>query len=61
MFGSCFLDGNGGGSAYFMGGFELRVVGRHKDLGVLVDRSLKFLVHVNNIVRKASGLANNLL
>ena len=45
-FGGCLPDGDGGGSGYFLGGSELRVVGRHKDLGVLVDRSLKFHVHM---------------
>ena len=44
-----------------MGGDELRLVESHRDLGVLVDRSLKFHTHINEIVRKATGLSNQLL
>ena len=39
----------------------MKFVGEHRDLGVLVSSSLKFHSHVDNVVRKASGLANNLL
>ena len=50
-----------GGSGYFLSGVELRLVGCHRDLGVTVDCSLKFHHHIDSIVRKAAGLANQLL
>ena len=53
--------GNGAGSGYFLGLTELLLVHSHRDLGVLVDPSLRFHGHVDSLVRKASGLANNLL
>ena len=49
------------GSGYYMGGQEFKLVKKHKDLGVVVDQSLKFHCHVAEYVRKASGLANSLL
>ena len=49
------------GSGYFVGGRELRLVQSHRDLGVTVDQTLKFHIHINIIVGKASGLANQLL
>ena len=33
----------------------------HRDLGVLINRGLKFHNHVGDVVRKAAGLANSLL
>ena len=48
-------------SGYTLGNDDLRLVRSHKDLGVMVDSSLKFHCHINNICRKASGLANQLL
>ena len=35
--------------------------GVHRDLGVLIDRSLKFHGHIEAAVCRASGLANSLL
>ena len=48
-------------SGYFLNGVELLAVESHRDLGVLVDSSLKFHVHINAIVGKASALANQIL
>ena len=33
----------------------------HRDLGIAVDSSLKFHIHINGVVWKASGLAGQLL
>ena len=54
-------DGAGETSGYFIGESELELVEKHRDLGVVVDQTLKFHVHVDVTVRKASGLANCLL
>ena len=48
-------------SSYKIGDRSLEIVENHRDLGVIVDSSLKFHVHVRNLVRKAAGLASNLL
>ena len=48
-------------SGYFLGDTELSQVQSYRDLGVIVDTSLRFHEHVNNIVRKCSGLASGLL
>ena len=48
-------------SGYFLGDTELSQVQSHRDLGVIVDPSLRFHDHVNDIVRKSSGLSNGLL
>ena len=53
-----YVGGDGIGSGYFLGGVELKLVASHRDLGVLVDHSLKFHGHISLTVRKASGLAN---
>ena len=60
-FGSRERFGGEVGSGYFLDGAELRLVGEQRDLGVVIDPSLKFHSHVDVTVRKASGLANNLL
>ena len=39
----------------------IRVTDSHPDLGVIVDSSLKFHVHVSSTVNKAAGLSLNLL
>ena len=39
----------GVGSGYFLGGQELGLVGSHRDLGVIVDCSLKFHAHISSI------------
>ena len=49
------------GSGYFVGNQELRLVEFHRDLGIVVDHTLKFHRHINTLVCKASGLANQLL
>ena len=48
-------------SVYFLNGTELPAVESQRDLGVLVDSSLRFHVHVNAIVGEASGLASQIL
>ena len=48
-------------SPYHIGGVQMKFVMTHRDLGVIIDSSLKFHNHVGNTVRSASGLANNLL
>ena len=52
---------SGDRSGYFVDGRELKLVKSHKDLGVVVDSSLKFHQHIDSIVGKAAGLANQLL
>ena len=52
---------NGVCSGYMLGGREMKLVDTHRDLGVLVDSSLKFHKHINTIVCKSAGLANQLL
>ena len=46
---------------YSLYGQNLTQVEAHKDLGVLVDTNLKFHLHVGSLVRKANGVANQLL
>ena len=52
---------DGDDSGYMLGGTSLKLVKTHKDLGVLVDSSLRFHLHIGEVVRKSSGLANQLL
>lgn len=52
---------DGDNSGYTLEGAPLKLVKSHRDLGVLVDCSLKFHTHVSEVVRKASGLSNQLL
>ena len=51
-------------SGYFVGGRELLSVQSHRDLGVTMDNSLRFHMHIDvpNILHfgKTSGLANQL-
>ena len=48
-------------SGYRLDGETLKLVKSHRDLGLVVDDSLKFHAHVSEIVRKSSGLANQIL
>ena len=48
-------------SGYTLGGEVLRLVKSHRDLGVIVDTSLRFHLHVSTVVQKASSLVNQLL
>jgi len=48
-------------SGYVLGGSSLKLVRTHRDLGLLIDSSLRFHPHIAEIVRKSSGLANQLL
>ena len=57
-FGCSYEDG---GSGYFINDSELQLVKSHRDLGILVDHQLKFHLHVDTIVSKASQMANQLL
>lgn len=46
---------------YYLNGEHLKFVEIHKDLGVMVDHRLNFHVHVDGVVNRAWGLANNIL
>ena len=48
-------------SAYYLDNVPLRFVESHSDLGVTVDCSLKFHLHIQTIVNKAAGLMSNIL
>ena len=48
-------------SDYYIQDLQIPIVSSHKDLGVLVDSSLRFHLHIKSIVSKASGLSANLL
>ena len=55
------LDLSGNHYQYYLNGIKLATVSSHKDLGVVVDQSLRFHEHVQKLVSKASSLASNLL
>ncbi|KAK3858420.1 hypothetical protein Pcinc_035394 [Petrolisthes cinctipes] len=46
---------------YHLDNSDLSLADNHRDLGILVDNTLKFHVHIRATVNKAAGLANNLL
>ena len=46
---------------YTVNGRELAVVGSYHDLGVIIDPSLKFHLHVNSVVGRAGLLMGDLL
>ena len=48
-------------ATYNMNGFDLSVEGSSRDLGITIDSSLRFHIHIRQLVAKAWGLANNLL
>ena len=48
-------------SVYTISGEPINIVNSHKDLGVVVDTSLKFHVHIKQIVNKAAVLSSNFL
>ena len=50
-----------GGGGYCLDGEPIGMVESHKDLGVLIDTSLKFHRHIRSITNKAAALSNNLL
>ena len=50
-----------GEALYSVNGNILEVVNSYRDLGVVVDASLKFHLHVREVVYKAGGLLSNLL
>ena len=50
-----------GSGIYHLNGCQLEAVGSYRDLGVVVDASLKFHMQVREVVRKAGGLVSNLL
>lgn len=56
-----YVDLNDISSIYHMNNTDLSTVPTHKDLGIIVDNTLKFHSHISTTVRKAAGLANNLL
>ena len=47
--------------SYRLNGRQLTKVDSHRDLGVVVDSSLRFHLHIGGLVKKANGLANQLL
>ena len=51
----------GGDSGYRLGGDRLALARSHRDLGVIVDTSLRFHLNVSAVVQKASALVNQLL
>ena len=48
-------------SSYYLDNVPIRFVESHCDLGVTVDSSLKFHLHIQTIVNKAAGLMSNIL
>lgn len=46
---------------YLLNGNPLPVVSSHRDLGVIVDTSLKFHEHIESVSHKASGLCHSFL
>ncbi|KAK3886186.1 hypothetical protein Pcinc_009646 [Petrolisthes cinctipes] len=46
---------------YHLDNSDLSLADNHRDLGILVDNTLKFHAHIRATVNKAAGLANNLL
>ena len=48
-------------SAYYLDNTPLRFVESHSDLGVTVDCSLKFHLHIQSIASKAANLMSNIL
>ena len=46
---------------YHINNSNLSIESMHKDLGILVDNTLKFHSHIKTTINKAAGLANNLL
>ena len=46
---------------YHLDSSDITIADCHKDLGILVDKSLKFHAHIRSIVNKAAGLVNNFL
>ena len=46
---------------YYLHNHPIVKVSHHRDLGVLVDPSLRFHLHIRSIVNKASGVSANLL
>ena len=59
-FGAC-NAGNNLGCSYSIDCKVLKFVTSHRDLGVLVDSKLRVHDHVRNVLRKAGGLASELL
>lgn len=48
-------------SVYTVSGEPIKIVNNHKDLGVVVDTSLKFHIHIKQTVNKAAALSSNFL
>ncbi|KAK3888205.1 hypothetical protein Pcinc_007736 [Petrolisthes cinctipes] len=46
---------------YHLDNSDLSLADNHRDLGILVDNTLKFHAHIRATVNKAAGIANNLL
>ena len=50
-----------GDSPYSINGSPIKFVESHTDLGVIIDRSLKFHIHVRKVVAAMDGLTTNFL
>jgi hypothetical protein len=48
-------------NGYFMRDVPMEFVESHSDLGITIDLSLKFHVHIRGVAARAGGLASNLL
>lgn len=48
-------------SFYYLNELPIRVVHSHRDLGIVVDSTMRFHEHVGQVANKAGGLANCLL
>ena len=52
---------DGDHSGYTLGSASLKLVKTHRYLGVLIDSTLRFHPHIAEVVRKSSGLSNQIL
>ena len=48
-------------SSYFLDNEPIKFVDSHKDLGVTIDNTLKFHLHIQLIVQRAAGVMSNIL
>ena len=48
-------------SPYKINGQDIKIVSSHRDLGVTIDVSLKFHIHIDKVVRRSNNLTSNIL
>ena len=48
-------------SSYFLDGSIIPSVDKHMDLGITIDKQLKFHDHIHDVAHKANALASNFL